>query len=81
MYNLQKKVERLRRSLRRRTQIREDRTPSPDQDLSTGSDRSYRPQSRTSPNRSHRHLIVLLDEYTIIESLELHQGEARGMMP
>ena len=52
VYNLEKKMEWLRRCLCRRTRMREDRTPSPYQDLSTGSDESYRPQSRTSPNES-----------------------------
>ena len=52
VYNLEKKMEWLRRCLCRRTRMREDRTPSPYQDLSTGSDESYRPQSRTPPNES-----------------------------
>ena len=52
VYNLEKKMERLRRCLHRRTRMREDRTPSPNQDLSTGSDKSYRPQSRTPPSES-----------------------------
>ena len=45
-------MEWLRWRLHRRTQIREDRTPSPHQDLSTGSNRSYRPRSRTQPSES-----------------------------
>ena len=52
VYNLEKKMERLRRCLCCRTRMREDRTPSPDQDLSIGSDESYRPQSRTPPSES-----------------------------
>ena len=52
VYNLEKKMERLRRCLCRRTRMREDRTPSLDQDLSTRSDESYRPQSRTLPSES-----------------------------
>ena len=52
VYNLEKKMKRLHRCLRRRTQTRENRTPSPDQDSSTGSDESYRPQSRTPPSES-----------------------------
>ena len=52
VYNLEKKMERLRRCLCCRTRMREDRTPSPDQDLSTGSDESYKPQSRTPPSES-----------------------------
>ena len=52
VYNLEKKMEWLCQCLCRRTRMREDRTPSPDQDLSIGSDESYRPQSRTPPNES-----------------------------
>ena len=43
LHNLEKNVECLRRQIGER----EDRTPSPDQYLSTGSDGSYRPRSRT----------------------------------
>ena len=50
VHNLEKKVERLRRHLLHQTGIREDRTPSPDQYLSTGSDGSYRPRSKTPPS-------------------------------
>ena len=32
-------------------------------------------------NRLHHHLIVLQGKNTTIESLEIHQGEARGTMP
>lgn len=41
VHNLERKVERLLRCFCRRTQIREDRTPSLDQYLSTRSDGSY----------------------------------------
>ena len=50
VHNLEKKVERLRRHLLHQTGIREDRTPSPNQYLSTGSDGSYRPRSKTPPS-------------------------------
>ena len=52
VYNLEKKMERLCRHLHHKTQMREDRTASPDQDLSTGSNESYKPQSRTPPSES-----------------------------
>ena len=47
-----KKVEQLRWRLHRRTQMREDWTPFPDQYSSTGSDESYLPWSRTLPSES-----------------------------
>ena len=52
VYNLEKKVEWLRRYLRRQTRIRQDRTPSPNQHLSTRSDGNYQPRSRTPPSES-----------------------------
>ena len=52
LHNLEKKVECLHRCLCRQTWRREDGTPFPDQYLSTGSDGSYRPRSRTPPSES-----------------------------
>ena len=48
VHSLERKVGRLRRQ----TRIREDRTPSLDQYLNTGSDGSYQPRSKTPPSES-----------------------------
>ena len=52
VYNLKKKVDRLRRGLHRKTRIRKERNPTPGQSSSSESDGSYRPLSRTPPNES-----------------------------
>ena len=52
VHNLEQKVEPLHQRLCHWTWIKEDRTPSPDQYSSTGSDGSYWPRSKTPPSES-----------------------------
>ena len=52
VYNLKKKVDRLRQRLHRKTRIRKERTPTPGQSSSSESGGSYRPWSRTPPSES-----------------------------
>ena len=80
VHNLEKKVEQLRQRLHHKTPIREDRTPTLEQDSSSQSDGSYRPQSRTPPSESFTsssHRTSRRKHYR----REHPQGKARGMMP
>ena len=52
VHSLERKLERLCRRLRRKTRVKDDRTPPSGQYSSTSNDESYQPRSRTPPSDS-----------------------------
>ena len=54
MHSLERKLERLCSRLRRKTRVKDDRTPPSGQYLSTSNDESYQPRSRTPPSDSFK---------------------------
>ena len=82
VYNLKKKVDRLRQHLHHKARVREERTLTPSQSSSSEDYRNYRQRSRTpSSESSSRHHDTLQVKGTIARGPRPRQGKVRQMTP